>query len=130
VVANACTSREWRTTRLRILRRDRRTCGYCGAVATTVDHRLPRSRGGTDDDANLVACCEPCQYADRSIGASRTVRTGRTAFSRAGRAVSLAAPPEHQAAFQTPPPLPITGDYRRNPAKAAHDAPQATRTAG
>jgi 5-methylcytosine-specific restriction endonuclease McrA len=26
--------------------RDGHRCGYCGGVATTVDHILPRARGG------------------------------------------------------------------------------------
>ena len=33
-------------TRAGILRRDRRACAYCGARADTIDHVLPRSRGG------------------------------------------------------------------------------------
>ncbi|MDQ2624943.1 MAG: HNH endonuclease, partial [Actinomycetota bacterium] len=30
-----------------VLRRDRRTCAYCGRQADTIDHVVPRSRGGT-----------------------------------------------------------------------------------
>ena len=43
-----------------VLRRDAQRCGYCGGVATTVDHVLPRSRGGKDSWENLVACCLRC----------------------------------------------------------------------
>jgi hypothetical protein len=33
-------------------------CVYCGSIyADTVDHVIPRSRGGTDDQANLVSAC-------------------------------------------------------------------------
>jgi 5-methylcytosine-specific restriction endonuclease McrA len=57
----------WRKTRKRILTRDRHTCQYCGALATTVDHKLPRRMGGGDEDSNLVACCTSCQHGgDRS----------------------------------------------------------------
>lgn len=28
----------------------------------TVDHVVPRSRGGSDGDANLVVSCAPCNY--------------------------------------------------------------------
>lgn len=52
----------------RILERDRRTCAYCGGRAATIDHLLPRSRGGGDTWLNLVAACAPCNgsKADRT----------------------------------------------------------------
>jgi 5-methylcytosine-specific restriction endonuclease McrA len=50
-------------TRRGILRRDGFRCAYCGAPATTVDHVLPRSRGGPDTWENLVACCVRCNNA-------------------------------------------------------------------
>ncbi len=43
-----------------VLRRDRGRCAYCGCVATTMDHVIPRSRGGATSWANAVAACEPC----------------------------------------------------------------------
>ena len=43
-----------------VLRRDSNTCGYCGDFATTVDHILPRSRGGPNSWANLIAACLVC----------------------------------------------------------------------
>ena len=43
-----------------VLRRDRHLCAYCGGTAGTVDHVLPRSRGGKDSWENLVACCVRC----------------------------------------------------------------------
>ncbi|MFL6059637.1 MAG: HNH endonuclease [Marmoricola sp.] len=55
-------------TRAGVLKRDRNTCGYCGAHATTVDHVLPASRGGTWSWLNTVAACGPCnaRKADRT----------------------------------------------------------------
>lgn len=47
-------------TRRGVLRRDGHRCGYCGKAATTIDHVLPRSRGGADSWENLVACCLRC----------------------------------------------------------------------
>lgn len=47
-------------TRRGVLRRDDHRCGYCGKSATTIDHVLPRSRGGVDSWENLVACCLRC----------------------------------------------------------------------
>lgn len=47
-------------TRRGVLRRDIHRCGYCGRAASTIDHILPRSRGGGDSWENLVACCLRC----------------------------------------------------------------------
>lgn len=48
--------------RRNILRRDRYTCQYCGRQGgeLTVDHVLPRSRGGRSTWENLVAACRSC----------------------------------------------------------------------
>lgn len=43
-----------------VLRRDDHRCAYCGKFANTVDHVMPRSRGGRDSWENLVACCLEC----------------------------------------------------------------------
>jgi 5-methylcytosine-specific restriction endonuclease McrA len=47
-------------TRRGVLRRDAHRCAYCGKGATTIDHVLPRSRGGADSWENLVAACLRC----------------------------------------------------------------------
>lgn len=47
-------------TRRGVLRRDGFHCAYCGSGAATIDHVLPRSRGGADTWENLVACCQRC----------------------------------------------------------------------
>lgn len=56
-------------TRRGVLRRDNHLCGYCGKTATTIDHILPRSRGGADSWENLVACCLRCNNlkGDRTL---------------------------------------------------------------
>ncbi len=43
-----------------VLKRDNFKCQYCGGAATTVDHVLPRSRGGRNIWTNVVAACKPC----------------------------------------------------------------------
>lgn len=53
----------WQALSAAVLRRDRHTCRYCGAPASTVDHVTPKARGGTDDPANLVASCRSCNSA-------------------------------------------------------------------
>src|SRR5581483_11724799 len=51
-------------SRKNILRRDRYTCQYSAEVLPsselTLDHVIPRSRGGASTWENLVACCHPC----------------------------------------------------------------------
>lgn len=46
-----------------VLTRDNRACGYCGGHATTVDHILPRARGGKNTWRNTVASCYGCNQA-------------------------------------------------------------------
>lgn len=42
-------------------------CAYCKvAKATTYDHAVPVSRGGTNFAANIYPCCEPCNVAKGS----------------------------------------------------------------
>lgn len=57
---NAINTATWQRIRLRILRRDGYICGYCGGDATTVDHIIPRSQGGTHSPDNLTAACKSC----------------------------------------------------------------------
>lgn len=49
-------------SRKNILRRDGYRCQYCGTYSTnlTVDHIIPKSRGGSDTWENLVAACISC----------------------------------------------------------------------
>jgi 5-methylcytosine-specific restriction endonuclease McrA len=51
-------------SRKNVLLRDRNTCQYCGEVfpsgELTLDHVVPRSRGGLSTWENLVACCHSC----------------------------------------------------------------------
>lgn len=53
-----------------VLRRDGQRCAYCAGAANTIDHVLPRSRGGRDSWENLVACCLHCNNVkgDRTPG--------------------------------------------------------------
>lgn len=51
-------------TRRGVLARDHYTCQYCGAMPArkflTVDHILPRSRGGKTSWENVTTACERC----------------------------------------------------------------------
>lgn len=57
--------RPWRRKRDRILARDCHQCQPCRrkgfvVLADEVDHIVALSEGGTDDESNLEAICNPC----------------------------------------------------------------------
>ena len=56
-------------SRAGVMRRDRRRCAYCRGPAETIDHVMPRSRGGGHTWNNCVACCGRCntRKADRLL---------------------------------------------------------------
>ena len=47
-------------SRAGVLVRDGRRCAYCGGHASTIDHVMPRSRGGRNAWSNTVAACGAC----------------------------------------------------------------------
>lgn len=51
-------------SRKNILLRDHNTCQYCSRIFSpaelTLDHVIPKSRGGNSNWDNLVACCKRC----------------------------------------------------------------------
>jgi 5-methylcytosine-specific restriction endonuclease McrA len=63
--------------RLRIYMRDKFCCQYCGekkaAGQLTLDHILPRSRGGDNSPVNIVTACVPCNQrkGDRTPAEAR-----------------------------------------------------------
>src|SRR5262249_39110328 len=87
-----------------ILRRDHYTCQYCGRRGDrlTVDHVVPRSKGGDTAWTNVVAACLRCNLAK-----------GNRALEEAG--MTLLRPPAHpQFLFSIhPPPAPLFFDAWR-----------------
>ena len=57
-------TREWKALKAACLRRDGYRCTVPGCGTATilpnVDHKVPRSRGGTDHMSNLRTLCQPC----------------------------------------------------------------------
>lgn len=49
-------------TRRNVLKRDEYKCVYCGRgdIALTVDHVIPKARGGKDSWQNMVCACTKC----------------------------------------------------------------------
>ena len=56
-------------TRKAVFARDGGRCVYCGAPATSLDHVVPKSRGGAHAWENVVSACGRCNHvkADRGI---------------------------------------------------------------
>jgi 5-methylcytosine-specific restriction endonuclease McrA len=58
------TERHWKAppvSRRAVFRRDGHACQYCGSVKKlTIDHIVPRSRGGPHTWENVITACEPC----------------------------------------------------------------------
>jgi 5-methylcytosine-specific restriction endonuclease McrA len=70
----------------RIMERDAFRCVYCGVpqdhMTLSLDHLMPRSRGGGNSDANLVTACFPCnvEKGDRTIAEWLAHRSFRTSW--------------------------------------------------
>jgi 5-methylcytosine-specific restriction endonuclease McrA len=71
-------------TRRGVFLRDGGRCAYCEAPATSLDHVVPRSRGGSHTWDNVVSCCRRCNH----IKADRTVAELGWRLRRAPRAPS------------------------------------------
>ena len=75
-------------TRAALMHRDRFRCAYCGSKADTVDHVVPRSRGGDHSWENCVAAARPAITA-RPTGCSPSW-AGRCGRPRAAEGAALA----------------------------------------
>lgn len=82
-----------------ILRRDNFMCQYCGERnhPLTVDHIIPKSRGGKTIWVNVVVACKPCNMKKGS-------RTAREANMRLGKAPSRPKFNFHQIVVPVGPP--------------------------
>ena len=69
-------------SRRSLFRRDRHTCQYCGdqpgPAELTIDHVIPKSRGGRSDWTNCVLACVPCNTRK----AARTPAEARMSLRR------------------------------------------------
>lgn len=58
-------------TRFEVFKRDDFTCRYCGRktprVVLEIDHVIPVSKGGTDDQENLVTSCWECNRGKSDV---------------------------------------------------------------
>lgn len=76
-------------TRKEIFIRDGYTCQYCGVRTSnlTIDHVIPRSRGGLHTWDNVVAACQPCNHrkGGKSVAEARMALLHQPHEPRAGR---------------------------------------------
>lgn len=87
-------------TRQRVFSRDKHTCQYCGKQSRelTIDHVIPRHRGGEHSWENVVSACKSCNQ--RKAGRTpreAEMRLQRKPFQPKGGNSHLVFP------FQTPP---------------------------
>jgi 5-methylcytosine-specific restriction endonuclease McrA len=66
-------------SRRAVFARDEHRCQYCGGPADSIDHVVPRSRGGEHAWENVAAACRPCNLRKRD-------RTPEEASMRLARA--------------------------------------------
>jgi 5-methylcytosine-specific restriction endonuclease McrA len=52
-------------SRRAVFLRDGHRCQYCGGSADSIDHVIPRSRGGNNTWDNVAAACRPCNVRKR-----------------------------------------------------------------
>ena len=55
-----------------VFARDGGRCQYCGAAAESIDHVVPRAKGGPHTWENVVAACRPCNTSKRDRLLSET----------------------------------------------------------
>ena len=53
--------------------RDSFSCQYCGEDAESIDHIMPKSKGGSHEWSNVVACCKKCNLLKADKQLSKTI---------------------------------------------------------
>jgi 5-methylcytosine-specific restriction endonuclease McrA len=85
-------------SRRAIFARDDHRCQYCGDHADSIDHVMPRSRGGQHTWENVAAACRRCNMSKRDRtpdeAGMRLARPCRAPRASAWVVVSMASIPE------------------------------------
>ena len=70
---------DWARLRRSVLKEELHVCYLCSCEASSVDHVVPVSQGGTHDRSNLRAVCEACHTtkskAEAAYGSRRWAET-------------------------------------------------------
>ncbi len=93
-------------TRRAVFHRDDFRCQYCGGDAESIDHVIPRSRGGPHAWENVVAACRRCNAGkgDRLLSETSLALPRRPVAPRELSWVVVAVPevPEHWEPYLVP----------------------------
>lgn len=63
-----------RTFRIMILERDSYTCHYCGNYGDTVDHIIPKSKGGITTPKNCICACNDCNIEKADLDYKKYIK--------------------------------------------------------
>ena len=90
-------------TRFEIFHRDRYACQYCGRETRqlTIDHVIPRYRGGEHTWENMVSACVPCNHH----------KAGRTPSEAGMKLITSPSPPRDNHRFCLPHHLPVRREW-------------------
>ena len=85
---------ERKLARFEVFNRDRYTCQYCGKETQqlTLDHIIPRYRGGEHTWENVVSACIPCNRR----------KAGRTPKEAGMKLIRFPSPPRGDTSFYIP----------------------------
>ncbi|WP_434756396.1 HNH endonuclease [Paenibacillus amylolyticus] len=72
-----------------ILDRDKYTCYFCGSYGDTIDHLLPRAKGGHTTPLNCVCACNLCNQSKAAMDAEEFIRSGIPEWNAAHQAELL-----------------------------------------
>ncbi|GGH71974.1 hypothetical protein GCM10008014_57890 [Paenibacillus silvae] len=72
-----------------ILDRDNYTCYFCGSYGDTIDHLLPRAKGGHTTPLNCVCACNLCNQSKAAMDADEFMRSGIPEWNAAHQAELL-----------------------------------------
>lgn len=93
-------------SRRAVFARDDFRCQYCGRPADSIDHVLPRSRGGQNVWENVAAACRPCNLHKRDRtpdeAGMRLIRPCRPPRPTSWVAVAVSRVPENWMPYLAP----------------------------
>uniref|UniRef100_UPI00403F5BD2 HNH endonuclease n=1 Tax=Paenibacillus sp. FSL K6-1318 TaxID=2975291 RepID=UPI00403F5BD2 len=72
-----------------ILTRDHYTCYFCGSYGDTIDHLLPRAKGGHTTPLNCVCACNLCNQSKAAMDAEEFMNSGIPEWNAAHQAELL-----------------------------------------
>jgi hypothetical protein len=118
-----------RLSRREIFSRDRYLCQYCGKQTRdlTLDHVLPRHRGGRHEWENLVSACKTCNHRK----AGRTPHEANMRLAREPFAAAVGIPSDTLDDWSRGPvPAPSLRDRQRRQADRVSQGPPSPRDPG